>query len=274
VTLVKAAGAESADPAASEAERARAEGLAERLQMPVLARAWQMLLKGHDEVRASPRPLTAADMVLIRLAYAADLPPPAELARMLHDGEGAKSEAGSRRKAPPAPSASRKPAPTEASVTSEPGAEPERREAPSDDAPLQSFGDVIALAEAKRDLKLKHALLEQVRLVHFKPPNIELNPLPAAPRDLAQELMRKLKTWTGRVWIVAVSDEEGAEPLGLQRREQEAREIEKVRAHPAVKEVLQHFPNARIAAVRPSVKPQTQSGASDDTEEFTEDGTN
>ena len=67
VTLVKAAGAGSADPAASEAERARAADLAERLSMPALARAWQMLLKGYEEVRArSPRPLAAADMVLVQ----------------------------------------------------------------------------------------------------------------------------------------------------------------------------------------------------------------
>ena len=79
-------------------------------------------------------------------------------------------------------------------------------------AELKSFEDVVALAEAKRDLKLKHALLEQVRLVHFKPGTIEINPLPQAPRELGQELMRKLKAWTGRVWIVAVSDEEGAAP--------------------------------------------------------------
>src|SRR5215468_5354432 len=77
VTLVKAAGKESADPAASEAERTRATSLAERLSMPALARAWQMLLKGHEEVRESPRPHAAADMVLVRLAYAADLPSPA-----------------------------------------------------------------------------------------------------------------------------------------------------------------------------------------------------
>ena len=99
VTVVKAAGAASADPAASEAERARAADLAQRLSMPALARAWQMLLKGHEEVRGSPRPLAAADMVLVRLAYAADLPPPGELARRLADGPGTgASQAQARRR--------------------------------------------------------------------------------------------------------------------------------------------------------------------------------
>jgi DNA polymerase-3 subunit gamma/tau len=154
--------------------------------------------------------------------------------------------------------------------------------AASDDAPpeeprqleLKSFEDVVALAEAKRDLKLKHALTEQVRLVQFKPGTIEINPLPQAPRELGQILMRKLKAWTGRVWIVAVSDEEGASPLGVQRREKEASAIAAIRDHPAVKEVMQHFPGARIAAVRTVAEPAPPAEGADEPDEFKEDGTN
>jgi DNA polymerase-3 subunit gamma/tau len=112
-----------------------------------------------------------------------------------------------------------------------------------------------------------------VRLVHFKPGNIEINPLPQAPRELGQDLMRKLKAWTGRVWIVAVSDEKGAEPFGVQRRAKEAREIEAIREHPAVKEVMQHFPDARIAAVRPTPQPEAEAAAPDEPDELKEDGT-
>jgi DNA polymerase-3 subunit gamma/tau len=281
VTLVKAAGVASADPAASEAEKARAADLAMRLPMPALARAWQMLLKGHEEVRGSPRPLAAADMVLVRLAYAADLPPPGELARRLADGAGTSaSEPG----AAPSPKSSRRPEPARAETlrAEAPRSQPS---APADGAPpepasaalpeLKSFEDIVALAEAKRDLKLKHALLEQVRLVQFKPGTLEINPLPQAPRELGQELMRKLKVWTGRVWIVAVSDEQGAPPLGVQRREKEARDIEAVREHPAVKEVMQHFPGARIAAVRSVAEPTSPAdGTEEAVEELKEDGTN
>ena len=295
VTLVKAAGAASADPAASEAERARAADLAQRLSMPSLARAWQMLLKGHEEVRGSPRPPAAADMVLVRLAYAADLPPPGELARRLADGAGT---SGGQATGAPSPRPSRRPEPAETlrapraetprvetrsveaspreteNPAPSPAADDEPAEAPATLPELNSFDDVVALAEAKRDLKLKHALLEQVRLVRFKPGTIELSPLPQAPRELGQELMRKLKAWTGRVWIVALSDEEGATPLGQQRREKEAREIETVREHPAVKQVMQHFPGARIAAVRPVIEPASPADGADEPEEFKEDGTN
>jgi DNA polymerase-3 subunit gamma/tau len=281
VTLVKAAGEASADPAASESERARAADLAARLPMPALARAWQMLLKGYEEVRNSPRPLAAADMVLVRLAYAADLPPPGELTRRLADGAGtAAAEAG----AASAPKPSRRPEPVraEARRTAAPRTEADPPPAVLDEAPaaqpppeLNSFADVVALAEAKRDLKLKHALTEQVRLIQFKPGLIEINPLPQAPRELGQELMRKLKAWTGRVWIVAVSDDQGAAPLGVQRREKEASAIAAISEHPAVKQVMQHFPGARIAAVRSVAEPVPPPAESaDEPDEFKEDGTN
>ena len=129
VTLVKAAGEASADPAASESERARAADLAARLKMPALARAWQMLLKGYEEVRGSPRPHAAADMVLVRLAYAADLPPPGELARRLADDAATgTTEAGGA----PAPRPSRKPEPARAETHR---AENSRRAEPRGAAP-------------------------------------------------------------------------------------------------------------------------------------------
>jgi DNA polymerase-3 subunit gamma/tau len=129
----------------------------------------------------------------------------------------------------------------------------------------QSFADVVDLAEAQRDLKLKNALLEQVRLVHFKLGDIALNPLPRAAPDLLQELMRKLKSWTGRVWIVSTSDQEGEEPLGAQRRAAAAQEVEALQSHPAVQEVLRRFPGAKIQGVREaSQEPADAKEVSDD----------
>jgi DNA polymerase-3 subunit gamma/tau len=275
VTRIKAAGEASADAPESEAERTRASALASRLSMPVLARAWQMLLKGYDEVRAAPRPLAAADMVLVRIAYAADLPTPSDLMRRGRDDTRSSAEPQERPRPAPAPR-ERDPVAVAPSVPDMPDVPdmPEFApvEATSELHNPQSFEDLVALTEAKRDLKLKHALLEQLRLVRFRPGHLEINPLPTAPRELGQELMRKLKAWTGRVWIVAVSAEEGAEPLGAQRRTREASEIERIRDHPQVKQVLQHFPDARIASVRPTETERT--APESEQEPFQEDGTN
>ena len=281
VTLVKAAG--SSDPAASEAERASAADLAKRLSMPVLARAWQMLLKGQEEVKSSARPHAAADMVLVRLAYAADLPTPGDLMRRLGDSSG---EAECAPRAMPSKQAPREPAPAMRQ-----DAPPPRRREPSpvdeteDPAPPpqpslanpKSFEEVVALAEEKRDLKLKHALSEQVRLVRFRPGHLELNPLGTAPKELGQDLMRKLKAWTGRVWIVALSGEEGAAPLGVQRREREAREIERIRDHPDGQAGAAAFPrraHRRGAGDRERGAPGPPAEIDDGAEaEFKEDGT-
>jgi len=288
VTLVKAAGV--SDPATSETERARATGLAGRLSMSALARAWQMLLKGHEEVRGAARPLAAADMVLVRLAYAADLPTPADLMRRLGDasGPGGERTGGSISAAPaqqkPVQAAMPEvPPPVPPVVTPTAAPAPVVEAEAADAAPLKagpladpkSFDDLVALAEQKRDLKLKNALTEQVQLVRFRPGHLEINPLGSAPKELGQELMRKLKTWTGRVWIVVVSGEDGAPPLGAQRRAREAREIEQIRDHPQVKQVLQHFPGARIATVRPAATDDASGEKQEpDGEAFKEDGTN
>ncbi|MEZ5854494.1 MAG: DNA polymerase III subunit gamma/tau [Hyphomicrobiaceae bacterium] len=93
-TRIKVAGAEAAGEGLSGEEKRRAGALAEKLSLAVLSRAWSMLLKGHDEAGRSPNALSAAEMVLIRIAHAADLPSPEDIIRRLGSG-------GERRQAAP-----------------------------------------------------------------------------------------------------------------------------------------------------------------------------
>ena len=83
VTRLKIVPALADDVSLTEAERTRGRAFATKLSMRVLARTWQMLLKGIAEVEAAGRPLAAAEMVLVRIAYAADLPTPDEVIRSL-----------------------------------------------------------------------------------------------------------------------------------------------------------------------------------------------
>ncbi len=85
VTRVKVAPALAEDASLTEQERTRGRDFAAKLSMRVLARTWQMLLKGIAEVQEAGRPLAAAEMVLVRIAYAADLPTPDEAIRLLAD---------------------------------------------------------------------------------------------------------------------------------------------------------------------------------------------
>ncbi|MEX2615371.1 MAG: DNA polymerase III subunit gamma/tau [Alphaproteobacteria bacterium] len=89
LTRVKIAPALAEEPGVPEEERSKGAQMSRALTMPVLTRCWQMLLKGLGETQIAPSPLSAAEMVLIRMTHAADMPPPAELLKTLKDGSEA-----------------------------------------------------------------------------------------------------------------------------------------------------------------------------------------
>src|SRR4051812_15089520 len=77
------AGANSAD-----SERTQGLAMAQKLSMASLTRAWALLMKGLQETLAAPSPIRAAEMALIRICYAADLPSPADALKALQNGGG------------------------------------------------------------------------------------------------------------------------------------------------------------------------------------------
>jgi DNA polymerase III subunit gamma/tau len=274
--LVPEAGA--GDPIV-DGDRERARPLAEKLTMPVLARVWQMLLKGLEEVQIAPSPIQAAEMVLVRLAYVADLPVPAELVRSIAaptaavPGRGNGATTGSN--APVAlPSATVAAQPTDAlssgpSAVSvlRPAAElAESRNEPALDPIPQSFAEVVALFDKRREALLRLHLCSHVHLVHFEPGRIEFRPASEAPRDLANRLGELLREWTGIRWMIAVSEAEG-EPTLRQQEDGRERDLRnEVASHPLVQAVLETFPGATITAVR-----ERLAAAEPEAEEFSPD---
>jgi DNA polymerase-3 subunit gamma/tau len=245
-TRVKIAGEAIAGEALSAQEKRRAAALAGRLSVPILSRAWQMLLKGFDEATHAPSPLAAAEMVLIRIAHTADLPSPDEIIRALGDGSEARPAARSAAGAPPGP---------EPRGTLNYGQSSPAVEAPGTSrnggAVPKTFAEIVELAGKRRDAKLKVHLEEHVRLVRFEPGQLEVQLLDGAPRGLANELSEKLGQWTGQRWVVALSREQGERPLADVRREEEAAALAELKAHPAVRAVLDAFPGAEVQDVRP-----------------------
>ncbi len=267
VTRLKLVPEAADDPAASPEERVRGKLFARTLSMAVLTRAWQLLLKGLQEVKESPRPLAAADMVLVRLAYAADLPAPDEVLRRLASTPAAGaaptpprtggSGGGARaalavvpsQRTVPAPAAVTQPAPMpEPNTMSEPKTIPDP--APRPAVRLYRLEDVVALAAEKRDIQLKTALERDVHLVRFDEGSIEFSLAPDASQALPQALMRKLRDWTGQHWVVALSRDPGAPSLRQQADARATAQRSGIEADPLVRGVLDAFPGARIVAVR------------------------
>ena len=266
VTRLKLVPEAADDPAASPEERVRGKLFAKSLSMGVLTRAWQLLLKGLGEVKDSPRPLAAADMVLVRLAYAADLPPPDEVLRKLsgatpsvaapprqtpqggvRGSNDRGSNSGGRAALAFVPSSSQATVPAVAAL------EPP----PQTAVRLHRLEDVVALAAEKRDIQLKTALERDVHLVRFDEGSIEFSLAAGASQALPQNLMRKLLEWTGARWIVALSRDPGAPSLAEQAQARAAEARYGIETDPLVRRVLDTFPGARIIAVRqPDTAPE------------------
>jgi DNA polymerase-3 subunit gamma/tau len=253
VTRFKVAPSAVEDEALSEEEKGRAAEFADKLSLRILARTWQMLLKGIDEARAAARPLAAADMVVVRIAHAADLPTPDEALRALRDGAPARAAeassapaSGGDGRARLAASAGR-PASSAAAPAAAPRPAP-RAAAPS--RPVARFEDVIALAAEHRELKLKHDLETCVRVIRFELGQIDIALTGDAPPGLAGDLSARLEAWTGRRWMVAVGRNAAAPTVAEVRRSAQAQLVTDARADPVVAAVLARFPGAEIVDVR------------------------
>jgi len=270
VTLSKLAPGAGGGAAVSETERVRAEALAGTLSISVLSRAWQILLKGIQEAQLAGHPEQAADMVIVRLCHAAQLPTPEEALRALadeQDRQGATSPDGGGSPAAAPRAEMRRSGGAQAARTPAPHAAPAPRpRAAADAAPrLESFADIVAEARARRDIVLLSALERHVRPVRIEEGRLEVALDADAAPDLAQRLSAALSQWTGRRWVVILSKApEGQKTVREERQAHQARLFAEAQADPAVREVLERFPGAEIVAVREAGLADEEAGAEAD----------
>jgi DNA polymerase-3 subunit gamma/tau len=276
VTRLKFIPSAADDASLTEDERTRGAALAASLAVRVLSRAWQMLLKGIPEVQTSSNPVAAAEMVLIRLAHAANLPTLDEMVRSLDSGEALPA-------APSGPAAV--PAPPRAPVIASPGGgaaavaqarmpaanpggqtmrlveslpdpmpRPEPAKVEEVEAapvvPLRSLADIAALAETNRDMAFKVQLKRCVRLVKMEPGRLDLSLTDDAPKTLLGDLTTRLKSWTGRNWLVSLSREEGSATLAEEEAGRRESQLLDARNDPTVMAILAQFPGAKVVDVR------------------------
>ena len=277
-------GADAASPFATTPDAVAAgRALAEKLDLAVLARAWQVLLKGLDEVRGAPDAAQALEMVLLRLAAMGQLPTPGEVIKALQhqapmpggNGAGSRPQAPTR---PPAPPPVARIAPLE--PRPDPGPAPDQPASRSADQTLQrspslhtpesdpavdrnaaaraarrpaepaDFADLVRLLHAHGQPLLASYLKEGAHLISFQKDRIALRLAPGLPRDISGRLSEALLELTGRRWLIALSQEGGDVSLAEQEALNRERLIAQVAEHAAVREVLDAFPGATIVDIR------------------------
>ncbi|GBR51041.1 DNA polymerase III subunit gamma/tau [Acetobacter pomorum] len=253
-----------------EAERVRGTHMADTFTVPVLMRAWQMLVKGMQEVEAASDRRAAADMVLIRLCYVADLPSPEDLIKRLSGGESSagRASAGASSGVPSAGATSAVQAPSTPAGHQPPplrmvsggqsvsAAAPMAAPAPTPSAESQAlptprtWREAVALVKDQKEAILHGQLRHAAHLVSFAPGHIVLRFEQHVPSGAAQELRKVLDRATDMRWRVELSEEEGEPTLDAQGAEIIQFRRKEAEAHPLVKAILKFFPDAELGEVR------------------------
>jgi DNA polymerase-3 subunit gamma/tau len=231
ITRAKVGGAE--DPAQSHEEREAFQDWASRLSYAAIHRLWQLLLKGLNEVHQAPMPLEAAEMALLRVIHASELPDPGALLEKLANGEAFSARA-----------------PAAAAPAAEQGAmlrAPDRQQPMTGSRSPANFRELVEALATGGKPYLAQQLHDYCGLVRYEAPELVLRPTKPLSGDFTRDLAGALKTLTGATWQVEVSDSP-AEPSLLEQEQMAAENVrQSVLDSPLVKAAFEAFPGAELA---------------------------
>ncbi len=254
ITRVKLVPQAADDAAVSEIERTRGRAMADGLSVAILSRAWQMLLKGVGEVQRAPSAMPAAEMVLIRLAHAGDMPSPADIVAKLDNAPARTAPVAAPPASPPAGNGggtaqayADEGGDAAAALAPDPREVPEQ--APQALADPQSFRQLVELFAARREIGVRSHLYNNVHLVTYESGRLEFRPNEQAPSDLPGQVLARLRDWLGTHWQVSVAAAEGDATLAEQDQAVEAATYRQAAEHPVVRAVLEAFPGASIEKI-------------------------
>ena len=291
---MQAAGAASDD--LIDSDKATVLGLAE-FGIARLGRAWQLLLKGHGELAQAPDPAAGCDMLIIRLAHAAQMPTPGDILQKLPTAPVAATN-----NAPPAAAALAEPSPASAELADQPepsvpgsslpepgsyaenhrdDADQHHAAAPVNEPPSDmserpntatnpastpaTLTDIVALAETHNEMLLAARIRNHVRLVALQSGRLEIALTGNAPETLAGDLAKQLGQWTGQRWLVSLSDEQGGTTLAEDAAAAAAKIHDAIAEDPLVTKIMEIFPGASIDSITAAASPETNPQDSDDT---------
>ena len=214
-----------------------------KISLPGLTRAWQILLKGIEEIRAAPNPDEAGSMILIRLAYSCNLPDPASLVKKIQ--------------------ASLEENKTTFNDTLEEKDDGKKntseiindlQEINSIDnkttlAEVNTFEDLVEIFKIKGELLLHAQLLSCVHLISFEKGKLEISISGNTNNNIAKDISKFLKNWTGEDWVISIVDDQGTETLDHKNERKAQEEIENTKNTPEMQKVLKAFPNAELKSV-------------------------
>lgn len=242
------------EPNMAASERNRAVTMAQKTGIPALGRVWQILLKGLSEVQYAPNAQAAAEMVLIRLCFAADLPDPAALVKQVKDSGGTGSLSGGGNKGshgnPSSFSSSSLRVSGGSSVQALPQTSASLLTAPVANGNLSNLSEIVGLLEQSGSLVLASQVVHYVELVHLEHGRLEFKPAPQSPPKLAQDLAKRLGDLTGARWMVSITGRSGEPTLAAQQKAMHQSELAAIKEDPVIARILAAFPDAEILSTK------------------------
>ncbi|MEZ5689503.1 MAG: DNA polymerase III subunit gamma/tau [Caenibius sp.] len=232
ITVAQVGGSGGDAPTAEE--RAAIDTWAERLSASQLHRLWQLLLKGHDEVRMAPDPMVAAQMALLRVMHASDMPDPGSLVKKL---EELAANAGAAAALPDA-GATGDSAPTGAARVAGVSATAESQE--------KEWSALVNRVDAAGHLRVAQIMRDWVRVIELAPGRLLYALVPGISLEPAQDMRDALFNATGTRWQVEPGEGEGAPSLLEREEAQKAEQMAAMRRDPLVEAAFAAFPDARI----------------------------
>ncbi len=221
ITVAQVSGGEPDAP--SEEEREALAEFAKRLSASQLHRLWQLLLKGHDEVRQAPDPLVSAQMALLRALHATEMPDPGKLAKRLEE-IAAKGPAPSATDAAPASSS----------------------ETPTASASHLDWSELVERIDNAGQLRVAQMMRDRIRVIELAPERLVYEQADAFSDDPAPDIRDALFKLTGMRWLVEKGTGD-AQPSLREQAEAEAKAAaDRIRSDPLVKAAFEAFPDAEL----------------------------
>lgn len=256
------------DLVTSESERKQGLDMAQKLSVPTLTRNWQMLLKGTEEVRISPNPISAAEMVIVRLTYSANLPTPEELVKQISKNSNSSTQS-------PTPHSANGGGNIKAEATQTisnnhpPGNSPQAfsviqgsgQTAVSIADPMtvpeqayirapETFEELVRLFEQQGDPEIAFQLNDNVYLVSYDVGRIDIRPNDRVPKNIAGRMSAELKKWTGKNWVISLSKQIGEDTLYEKDIAEQEALHSAILENNLVKSVLKTFQGAMISDIQ------------------------
>ncbi|TWJ09722.1 DNA polymerase III subunit gamma/tau [Altererythrobacter ishigakiensis] len=223
ITLAQVSGGEPDVPTAEEREALGK--FAKRLTPAQLHRLWQLLLKGYDEVRQAPDPLVSAQMALLRVMHAADMPDPGKLSKKLEE----LAEKGF------SPDVSKAGSGGE-SVAS----------APASASARIDWGDLVQQVDDAGQLRIAQIMRDWIRVIELVPNKLIYSIKDGLGEDPGAELRDCLFRVTGDRWQVERGEGDAAPTLREQDEATKLAKEQEIREHPMVKATFEAFPDAEL----------------------------